>query len=170
MKYKLEKLTFKFENCDQITIDGKNIGFFELDNIHEDMHMERNGTITYTKRVDTFAIEIHSSENKERYPFGLSQLKDLKHTVFERLLRDDIVSINFTLKDINDDSLHSYTYHVYWCENELDNNINTSQNGYISKLGHLYISISRNYSFEHFFSIETINNEPFINFHWEYRN
>lgn len=170
MKYKLEKLTFKFENCDQITIDGKNIGFFEINNIHEDMYMERNGTISYTKRVDTFAIEIHSSENKERYPFGLSQLKDLKHTVFERLLRDDIVSINFTLKDINDDSLHSYTYYVYWDENESNNDINTSQNGYISKLGHLYISISKDYSFEHFFSIETINNEPFINFHWRYKN
>ena len=165
MKSKLVKITFKFENCDQITIDGTDIGYFVLKDIHEDMSMNENGIIDCSKLVDTFAIEIHSSANKERYPFNLPQLKDLiKQTTFTRLLYDDIVSINFTVEDNEDGSLHSYTYYVYWNESDI---VNTAQNGYISNLGRLYISISKDYSFEDFFNIDAINNENLMYFHWK---
>ena len=80
---KIKEITFTFENCDQITIEGKYIGEFLVADIHTSIERIACNAIEKIDRADVISIEIHSDANKERYPFDQPQLQ--KETVFERL-------------------------------------------------------------------------------------
>lgn len=162
---KLKEITFHFENCDYLTIDGKYIGNFHVGDIKTVIQRIACNSIRQMDIVHTFAIEIHKDANKEHYPLGI---KEDKQSVFDRLTAwDDITSIEFTLvEQYENDTLLSnevhYNYFVHWVgDNDV---INLAQNHYISNQGHLYIVISEDKSIGHFFNYENIDNAYHMDF------
>ena len=53
---KLKNITFIFENCDSITIDGKYIGYFLVDDMHTSIERIACNVIERMDTADTFAI------------------------------------------------------------------------------------------------------------------
>lgn len=169
---KLKYITFIFENCDNITIDGKYVGDFLVDDIHTSLSRIASNAINKIDTVDTFLIEIHKDANKERYQFDQTNYEDFKQTVFERFLRcTDITGIVLELyDDYNSDTpseKYSYLLNWYYDENnKVAEYINKYENVYLSDLGHLYISISKNKRIKDFFDLESLNDEEYMNFHF----
>lgn len=166
---KLKNITFIFENCDSITIDGKYVGDFLVDDIKTSFNRTTINCIEKMELAHTFAIEIHKDANKERYSFDLAGCD--KHMIFDRLAASDITSIQFELateiehKDCNYQIAKSeyYDYYILWSgENEY---FNEYQINYISVGGHFYITIAKDKSIEDFFELEEIDNN-FNKFHW----
>lgn len=169
---KLNYITFVFENCDEITIDGKYIGDFLVDDIHTYFARIACNSIDKREFVHTFAIEIHKDANKERYQFDQRDYEDWKHLVFDRLQTGDITHIDFELEEqyLDDKTAknHEYSYSVLWCGDY--DFYNEAQKTYISKAGHLYIVISKDKSVEDLFDKEWIDDKCSIDFHFEMCN
>lgn len=164
---KLKSITFIFENCDEITIDGKYVGDFLVDDIRTRIKRIAINSIKEIEVADTFAIEIHKNANVERYEHNLTSQENLKQMTFDRFMRSDIVRIKFDLiescfEEWQIPCVHHYSYYVNDCVFE-----NSIQDNYISKDGHLYIAISKNRSIKDFFDINTINNSVCMNIYWD---
>lgn len=167
---KLKNITFILENCDSITIDGKYVGDFLVDDIKTSFNRTALNCIEKIESAHTFAIEIHKDANKERCSFG--QVGCDKHMTFNRLAASDITAIQFELEieveslDYNTQIAKSeyYDYYIPWNgENEY---FNESQINYISVRGHFYITIAKDKSIEDFFELEEIDDDNFDKFHW----
>ena len=162
---KLKEITFVLENCDCITIDGKYIGDFFIEDIRTSIKRIACNAINKMDVVHTFAIEIHKDANKERCPFGFIEDKEL---TFNRLVfYDDITSIDFKLvEDYVEESrepiIEHYHYYVHWT-GESDY-INEAQKSYISNVGNLYIVIADGKNIEDFYDKELIDDEEHMNF------
>ena len=111
-----------------------------------------------------------ATQRKEKFlhiVYGEELLKDWKQMTFDRFMVCDITGIEFELT--NDDYYtEHYNYYVDWTsDNEYHND---SQVSYVSKDGHLYITIAKNKSTEDFFDLEEINDEKYSkymkNFYW----
>ena len=99
---KLKYITFGLENCDQITIEGKYVGDFVVQDIKTEIKRIACNAIDRIDSVDTFAVEIHKDANKERYQFNQTDYEDWKQMTFDRLNQyHDITSIEFELYDDN---------------------------------------------------------------------
>lgn len=153
---KIKTITFTFENCDQITIEGKYIGEFLVSDIHTSIERIACNAIEKIDRADVISIEIHSDANKERYPFDQTQLQ--KETVFERLNKwKDITAIEIKMVGDMDEDSETERYY-YWVDWVGDDDIhNPAQSTYISELGHLYLVIAEGKGIEDFFNYEYIN-------------
>ena len=156
---KLKEITFHFENCDWVTIDGKYVGAFWADNIVKRVQRTACNSIDVMEIIETFAIEIFSDANVKRCQFGVTEIEQ---NTFERFIRyDDITSIEFIL--IDEYSEHKtekqFAYYVKW---NGDDFINNAQKSYLSKLGNLYIVISDNESVFDLFDREYINDENYV--------
>lgn len=167
---KLKYITFVFENCDRITIDGKYVGDFLVDNLHTYIKRIACNSIDKIEVVKTFMIEINKDANVERYEFNQTHREDFRQMTFGRFMECDITAIEFELEDeyAEDGQLpytEYYNYYVDWNNN--DEYYNEIQNNHISKDGHLYIVISRDNSIGDFFDLETINDSDYADFHWE---
>ena len=89
---KLKNITFTFENCEMITIDGKYIGSFLVDEIKTSIQRVACNAIIQMDIAKVIAIEIHKDANKYTNTFGR------KLMAFDRFLEyDDITSIEFEL-------------------------------------------------------------------------
>ena len=156
---KLKEITFVLENCDCITIDGKYIGDFLVEDIRTSIRRIACNAIDKMDIAHTFAIEIHKDANKERCPFGFVEDKEL---TFDRLISyDDITSIDFELiEDYVEEGepiIEHYNYFVHWT-GESDY-VNDAQKSYISKSGNLYIVISDDKNIEDLFDKESIDDD-----------
>ena len=189
---RLKEITFHFENCDCLTIDGKYIGNFHVGDIKTVIYRIACNSIRQMDVVHEFAIEIHKDADKSHYPLGI---KEYKQSVFDRLTEwDDITSIEFTLvkqreelpqdvKDLVDIGVFdektaietckrvgsytqyhetNYSYFVHWSGDSDD--INQSQKHYLSKQGHLYIVISEKETIEDYFNKDKIDDKDSMEF------
>ena len=167
---KLKNITLVFENCDSITIDGKYVGEFIVDDIHTSIKRIACNAIERIDSVDTFAIEIHKDANKERFQFDQTDYKDFKQMTFDRLSAyNDITSIQINLIEnyVEEEQVprqEHYDYYVKWTGKSDD--INESQINYLSDCGNFYIVIAENKKIEDFFDLEEINDEEYMDFHF----
>lgn len=166
---KLKNITFIFENCDSITIDGKYVGEFLVDDIHTSIERIACNAINRIDTANTFAVEIHKDANKERYQFDQTDYEDFKQMTFDRLnAYNDITSIQFDLiEDYVEEGQvpreEHYEYYVNWtCES---NYTNAAQTNYLSEYGNFYIVIADGKKFDDFFDLEEINDEGSMNLH-----
>jgi len=165
---KLKNITFVFENCDYITIDGKYVGDFIVDDIKTSISRIACNAIERMDIAYTFAIEIHKDANKERYQFGQEQCEDFKQMTFDRFcVYDDITSIQFELENEYDlernNCIQKYDYYIDWTGDS--DNENEAQDTYVSNYGNLYIVINANKNIEDFFDMEEINDEEHMEFY-----
>lgn len=164
---KLKEVTFVFENCDSITIDGKYIGEFLVDDLHTRFMRTASNCIGKMETVDTFAIEIHKDANKERFAFNQDDWEDYKEMVFDRIAYNDITQINFVLEEQYVEEgkipcMESQHYTVSWIGD--DEYINEAQTTYASKCGNLYVVISKDKGIEDFFDFDEIDDSEEIDF------
>ena len=166
---KLKNITFIFENCDSITIDGKYIGEFLVDDIYTSIERIACNAINRIDTANTFAIEIHKDANKERYQFDQTDYEDFKEMTFDRLnVCHNITSIQIDLiEDYVEEGQvpreEHYDYYVNWT-GESDY-INNAQTNYLSDCGNFYIVIADGKKIEDFFDMEEINDEEYMDFH-----
>lgn len=167
---KLKNITLVFENCDSITIDGKYVGEFLVDDIHTSIERIACNAIERIDSADTFAIEIHKDANKERFQFDQTDYEDFKQMAFDRLSAyNDITSIQIDLiEDYVEEGQvpreEHYDYYVKWT-GESDYT-NESQVNYMSECGNFYIVIAEGKTIEDFFDMEEINDEESMDFHF----
>lgn len=162
----LKSITFGFENCEVLTIDGKCVGEFLVDNITKYFARIACNSIDKVEVANTFAIEISTSANESYCPFGMKELCG-PTTKFGRLLQyNDITSIDFTLQDGETET--TYSYWLYWREgNEC---LNVAQYTHLSTLGNLYIVVSKDKKFEDFFDEKRINDKHSVKFNFDMCN
>jgi hypothetical protein len=171
MVTKLKSITFNFENCDYITIDGKYIGYFLVEDIRTSIERVAINAIMKMNTAYTFAIEIHKDANKERYAFGQIDCERLKEITFDRFKAyDDITSIEFELEERYVDEgemphIEHYNYYVNWTGDS--DYTNDSQTSYISDDGNLYIVIAQGKTIEDFFDIEMIDDKESMDFYFD---
>lgn len=162
---KLKEITFVFENCECITIDGKYIGDFLVEDIRTSIQRIACNAINKMDVAHIFAIEIHKDADKTRHSFGF-EIDD--GSVFNRLTSwDDITSIEFELVDEyhgegQEPIIEHYNYFVHWTGE--DNQENDAQKSYISKVGNLYIVIADGKDIEDFFDKEAIDDGEHMDF------
>lgn len=165
---RLKNITFVFENCDTITIDGKYIGDFLVSDLKTEIKRIACNAIERMDIAGTVAIEIHKDANKEYYQFGQNQYEKFKTKVFDRLADNDITSIEFELEQSYEgieEKTESYCYYVSWV-GESDY-YNDAQKCYFSDEGHLYITIAEGKKTEDFFDLEEINDSDSMDFHFD---
>ena len=158
---KLKEITFVLENCECITIDGKYIGDFLVEDIRTSIQRIACNAIDKMDIAYTFAIEIHKDANKLHNEFD-------RKPIFDRLTsRNDISIIQFKLfedyvENGQEPIVEHYDYYVHWTgENDQENN---SQKSYISNAGNLYIVVADGKGIEDFYDKETIDNEEHMDF------
>mgnify|MGYP003417842844 CR=1 FL=1 len=162
---KLNNVTFTFENCDRITIDGKYIGDFLVEEIKTSIQRVACNAIMKFDTAHVIAIEIHKDANKRRSSFDFWGCNDDKHMIFDRISKwDDITHIDFTLEN-SDESENDYSYTVNWVGDSDMNN--EAQHSLVSKNGNLYIVISEGKNIEDYFEFEMINDSEYMDFKFE---
>lgn len=167
---KLRNITFIFENCDSITIDGKYVGHFLVDDIKTSIERIACNAIDRMDVCHTFAIEIHKDANKERYAFDQTHIERFKEMTFDRFKEyGDITHIQFELYDAYAEEgeevrVEHYDYYIHWTGKS--EYTNESQKVYISNSGSLYIAIGEK-PFEDYFDMEFINDETSVDFHFD---
>ena len=162
---KLKSITFTFENCDMITIDGKYIGNFLVDEIKTSIQRVACNAIMKMDIAKVIAIEIHKDANKSTHAFGR------KRMTFDRFLEyDDITSIEFELAEQYVDEgqepiTEHYDYFVNWVgDSDMEND---AQHSYVSKDNNLYIVISDGKNVEDYFDFEMIDDSEYMDFQFE---
>ena len=164
MRIKYIELTL--ENCEVVTIDGKYIGDFLVDDISTSISRLACNWVGKVDWAGLVAIEIHKDDDEEYY-----FLDGRKGTKFSRLTTlNDITHIDICLEeDVGDDSAksHLYSYAISWSDDDEEENKN--QESYISDLGNLYIYINSKKSSDNkeifdFFDKEAINDKDYSHF------
>lgn len=160
---KLKQITFHFENCECLTVDGKYIGEFRVDKLRTSICRIACNAINRMDVAGRVVIEIHKNANNEHHPFGQNDLTD---TVFNRLCYGDITSIDFELIDsYSKNNTEKYSYYVDWIG---DNDYkNEAQHTYISDLGHLYLVICKDEHIENHFDMNDINDKDYMDFYFK---
>lgn len=165
---KLKEITFVLENCDLITIDGKYIGNFVVEDIRTSIQRIACNSIDKMDVAHTLAIEIHKDADKTHYAFGFGTEDYYKESVFDRIISyDDITSIQFELVDEyvegnQEPTVEHYNYFVDWTGES--NQENNAQKSYISKVGNLYVVIADGKNIEDFFVKEDIDDNEYMDF------
>lgn len=131
----IEKIELVLENCEVITIDGKYIGAFYINNIKTNISRVACNSVQKYSTSDDILIEILKDGDIEHLPFGI---EDYKTTVFNRLTKvNDITHVEVYWKD---DNKHDDIWVTYNEERSFEN---IYQQSYLSKADNLYISISK---------------------------
>ena len=161
---KLKEITFTFENCDCVTIDGKYICDFAVSGIRKTIKRIACNAINEYDYCKNFFIEISK---------GAKDIGTMTGETFFTRRFDDITSINFTLEDdIYDDiydentdkyigiTTKDYDYAVDWKDISSTNASiceNANQKTYLSDCGNLYILISKKKTMEDYVDMTEIN-------------
>ncbi len=148
----LERVTLVLENCDCITIEGKHIEKFSVEDIKMSIRKTSVNSIKKTDTVHHFAIKIDKNANVDRYPFE-QEYEDMKEKTFDRLLEyNDITQIEFNLiADTNKNRREHYHYYLTW-KSEDENN-NPAQKSRLDKDGNLYILVDESMKLDDYFYI-----------------
>ena len=160
---KLTDVTFIFENCDCVTINGCYIGDFVIDDIKTSVERIASNSIEEMITAHTVAVEIARGANKPRYQFDQEQFEDHKQMTFDRFKEySDITAIGFNLFNEHTNEVKHYHYYVNWCgDSDYEN---TAQSVYISKPGNLYLVIKNETNVLQFFDVNTIDDEEHMKF------
>ena len=164
---KIENISFTFENCEYITVDGKYVGQFLAEDIKTYFQRIACNAINKMETIHTLVIELHKDANKPYSPFGDKE----QGTVFDRInTYNDITSICFDLvepypEDKDCPTCEHYDYYIHWTGDS--DYSNASQKVYISDLGNLYLVISENKGVDDFFDKDYINNEEAMEFSFD---
>ena len=162
----LDKITFVMENCDTITIDGKYIGDFEVDDIRTSISRVACNAIMKMEVAHLVFIEVHKDGNEKYHEFGQND-SSFEIEKFKRLLGDDITAIEFDLvdpcvEDGKEPRREHYEYYVHWIgPNEY---VNASSHTFVSDLGHLYIFIGPEEKLNELVDKDVLNNQGDIDF------
>lgn len=156
----IKKIEFILENCEVITIDGRFIGDFDLDNIKTKVSEK----MTIAKDV---AIEISSLANEETSSVILGIVTNETFKPFDRLTEhSDVTGIEVYF----DDDTIEYYYVDYQEENGFLGANNLNQHTYLSSLGNLYLVISEKNAIEDYWNIRKINDENAMYFKFSIYN
>lgn len=160
---KLTDITFIFENCDSITINGCYIGDFVVDDIKTSIGRIASNSIEEMITAASIAIEIARDANNPRYQFEQEQIEHYKQMTFDRFKEySDITAIEFNMVNEHTNEVKHYHYYVNWCgDSDYEN---TAQSVYISKPGNLYIVIKNETDVLQFFDVNTIDDEEYMKF------
>lgn len=144
----VESITFVFENCEFIEIPMKYVGLFYINDITSNI---KRFALNSVKKIDVakeLFIEIFS-EGDEKYN------RYCKSGKFERILQyRDIVYVEIKYSDGNVDTIYV----------DYDGDMqNQNQNNYLSKLGNLYVSVSRKKQVEDFILEREANDRELVN-------
>ena len=143
---KLKYITFIFENCDSITIDGKYVGDFLVDDIKTSVKKEDVNSVGKQETAYTFAIEIFKEANQDYYQLENANMSDCKQKVFDRFTCGDIASIEFELEaSCAESKKQAKTEHYFYQLRQ------QSQQSFMDGRGTLYIVISETESLEMLF-------------------
>lgn len=165
---RLKSITFILENCDYVTIDGKYIGDFIVEDIDTSVRRIACNAICKMVSASIIAIEIHKDANKKRNQFGCFVAPEgFSQMTFDTLsMYNDITEIKFELEDEYhpDEPVESYEYYTDWTGDS--DYTNEAQKTYISKDGNLYIVIADGKQIEDFFDKEDIDDKDYMDFHF----
>lgn len=134
----IKQITFGLENCDAITIDGKDISRLKIDNIGRSIRKVGSVYVSNSYIAKDFAIKIDKRANIRYKQFGC-----LAETyIFARLTSfPDIVDVVVTLID-DDGSVSKYSILLDWAGDS--DEINEAQTTCFNESGDLYIVVSKN--------------------------
>lgn len=152
----VKSIGFGFENCEYFNIDAKYFGTLELTDFRIDIQRLACNAILKMDCVDTVVMEIFSEGDDEYSSYGEDMTK------FKRLnMYNDITSIAVVYDDNSEEE-----YYVNYKE-EIEDQLgspNVYQTTYMSKLGNLYIVISKDKGIFDYFNEEEINDKESIEF------
>jgi len=143
----VKSVIFEFENFDSVTIESKNIGGFELNDITTIIRRMAGNAIIKYQSPKTFFVEIKSDanilENTENYG---------TRYVFDRLTQyKDITGIELIYEDGQTERyLLPFDSNKYYDDNKLES---FKQN----KFGDLYIAIGENFNVNDIITEEILN-------------
>lgn len=155
---KIRELTFVFENCEFITIDGKYVGGFYLDDIKTRISRTACNSVDKFDVANSIAIELHKDADRPYMSFG-----EEHQSVFERINKhSDITSIEFTLTNDREEEgvdEQTYQYYVNWTgDSEYKN---AAQSTFVSNLGNLYLIVADGKNVFDFFDEKCIEEESY---------
>lgn len=145
----VKSIKIVFEDCDSVCFDKRDLGIFNMEDIKCEIHGIGCGGITKNYYANTVVIEFLNDD--VHVPFGA--LEDGKTTKFARIAEGaDIMGIELLFPDESRDS--------YLVAHEGETK-NAYQKTYISKLGHLYLVISKEKNIEDFINIDRIDSDDY---------
>lgn len=164
----IKNITFYFENCDSIMVDGHYIGDICLEDFEKKIIKNNENSIEIQNVCNYIFIEIHNSANTQNYAFN-HNLENNKYYIFDRLNQyHDVVAIEITFFD---ESLsENKTFKEFYITAYTDINPyifdsgNINQSSYISNFGHLYLLIAPNKTIFDVINIDQINDEDYIKY------
>lgn len=170
----IKKLELCFENCDSIIIDGQNIGNIQILDIEEKIFRSACNYISHIKTCKYFYVEFNHSANVIDYELGIPD-KDNQYKIFDRIIKyKDIVSIIVTLIDKKTNNESQIDLYVDYQEKEEFKNIigssNINQSVYISKLGDLYLLITKDKDIFNVIDKDKVDNKTYMNLYWNLFN
>ncbi len=172
---RIKEITFTFENCEMITIPGKYIGSFCVDDVRKSVERVAMNAICEMDVCHSFCVEIHKDANVEYRACGHESNPVRK---FDRFLEwNDITQIEFSL--VSDETYFEleqcdasvpedagwekkFSYFLDWGGGVGGECVNPYQKTVISGGGWLYIVVDKNHSMEDFFPEEEINDPSYM--------
>lgn len=125
----LKSITFVFENVDDITIDGKYVECFLLNDFQKIISFSQRNDYSEMNVAGHFSIKINHAANVKVNEFHDENLD--KYYVFDRLSNiKDIVWIEYEIID-GSGKVQTYKYYVDW--NESNDYMNSNQKSCIDK-------------------------------------
>lgn len=140
---KLKEIEFQFENCEYVTINGKYVGDFLVDDIKKSFARLAANAINPLEECGTFVVELSDDANKIANIVNSSDWGSFRDDVFSRIEQyADITGLRFVLVDY-DGIEHEYSYMPVWEDKDHNGMENLYQKSYISKNGFMYIVIGK---------------------------
>ncbi len=161
MQEQISKVEIVLENCEMITIEGKHIGAFDLDDITYSISRIACNYIDEMYTCKNFSISIHTDSNSNKESkWTMGMLEDEQRNPLERIHKyNDITSIYvyFSNNEV------PKKFYVSWSGDDYHNDY---QKTYINKFGDLFIVISEENKLEDIFNLEEIEDEQYRKFIW----
>lgn len=144
----VKSITFVFENCESIDIPVRYIGLIHIGDICTEINRVASNSIKKCNVAKEFFIEIFSEGDVEYYGY-------FRCSKFERLLKSrDIKYIDILYENNTTETIY-FEYS--------GNSQNEYQDIWLSRLGNLYISISRKKLVDDFILEKDANSEVQVN-------
>lgn len=140
---RLKEIELQFENCEYVTINGKYVGDFLVDDIKKSFARLGCNSINEIDECEKFIVELSDDANKISNIVSSSDWSSFRDDVFGRIKEyADITGFRFVLVDY-DGVEHEYSYLTVWEDADRDGEENLYQKSYISKNGFMYIVIGK---------------------------
>ena len=140
---RLKEIELQFENCEYVTINGKYVGEFLVDDIKKSFSRLGCNSIDEIDECAKFMIEFSDDANKIANAVGSSDWYSHYDNVFGRIEQyADITGFRCVLVDY-DGVEHEYSYIPIWEDADHNGEENLYQKSYISKNGFMYIVIGK---------------------------